>query len=100
MVGWLPSALSVNELLGMQAKYWVLIGAAAALSWVRVAPTAVPLLAVAGAVIAEAFGLLPGAARLLTYATLALVTGYYAARNADLADRLVGLRARFGWTTR
>jgi urea transport system permease protein len=97
-VGWLPSALSVNEFLGLQAKYWVLIGAAAALSWVHVAPTAVPLLAVAGALVAEAFGLLPGAARLLAYATLALVTGYYVAKDANVADRLVGLRARIGWT--
>jgi urea transport system permease protein len=99
-VGWLPSALSINELLGMQAKYWVLMVAAAALSWARVAPTAVPLLGVAGAVVAEAFGLLPGAARLLTYATLAVLTGYYVARDGHVVSRLTGLRSHFGWLAR
>jgi hypothetical protein len=96
-VGWLPSALSVNELLGMQAKYWLLLVTAAALSWGRVAPTAVPLLAVAGTVVAEGFGLLPGAARHLSYATLGLLTGYYVMRDAHLVGRLSGLRNRIGW---
>jgi urea transport system permease protein len=99
-IGWLPSALSINELLGMQAKYWVLLVAAAALSWARVAPTSVPLLAVAGMVIAEAFGLLPGAARLLAYATLALLTVYYVARDAHVVGRVTGLRSRVGWLAR
>lgn len=99
-IGWLPSALSINELLGMQAKYWLLIAAAGALSWARVAPTSVPLLAVSGTIVAEAFGLLPGAARLLTYVTLAVVSGYYLLRDADLVNRLGSLRGRIAWLAR
>jgi urea transport system permease protein len=86
---WLPAALSMTEIAGIQAKYWLLGLVAAPFAWRARMPAAIPLLTLTGVVSIEAFGLLPGSARTLQYMVIALLLGYWAVRETGIAGRIL-----------
>lgn len=86
-LGWMPAALSENAFAGIQVKYWILIVAAAVLSWGRVAHSAIPLLGLSWFVLTEALGLMPSSFGLLKYLLVLLTIGIYVYLDAGLASR-------------
>jgi urea transport system permease protein len=88
--GWIPRALSLTEFAGVASKYWILIAAAAALSWGSTAPSAVPLITMATLVAGEALGLFPSEITILKYVAVGLLLALYAVRQAGMPSSAGG----------
>lgn len=76
-LGWLPRAISITEFIGVETKYWILIVAAAALCWGRMAHAAIPLFGLTWFVLTEAFGLMPTSFAVLKYVLVLMTIGVY-----------------------
>jgi urea transport system permease protein len=87
-VEWLPRALSLTDLAGIPAKYWVLVMASTTIGWSRYARSLMPVLALSGLVIGEALGLFPSEMRVTKYLIVALLCGHYALRESMGSSRL------------
>ena len=84
----LPAAGSNILVAGVEVRYLVMLGAAALICWGRVAPTAVPLMALAWFILTEALGLMPRSFDVVKYLILFLAVAIYVyLRRSDSPGR-------------